>query len=205
MQLLPKNVLQNSPGARPAVAIALGMVGILPFSIPFDLMLVDGHFIPEMALYQNCYAATILSFLGGIRWGAALERTALKPSSRDLVISVVPQLWGWGALVVSHCMDCLVTGNVGVSIGLVLMGMADVWDKRYPAWFRMLRFVLTTGAVASMMAVLWCFRTMDQKSIKVYGNEWYAKISRDMFGGKKNEESQGSEGVSEEEKKLVEE
>lgn len=47
------------------------------------------------------------------------------------------------------------------------MGMADVWDKRYPAWFRMLRFVLTTGAVASMMAVLWCFRTMDQKSIKV--------------------------------------
>lgn len=74
--------------------------------MPFAIGAVAIWFAPEpfrtiAAPVVVVYAAVILSFLGGIAWGAACAAAAGEPwsdeSSRLLVLSVVPALVGWGA------------------------------------------------------------------------------------------------------------
>ena len=46
------------------------------------------------------YGAVILSFLGGIRWGAALRGIGASQRRFDFAISVIPSLAGWAALLI---------------------------------------------------------------------------------------------------------
>ena len=102
------------------------------------------------------YAAVILSFLGGIRWGAALfhagpagRRTA---SGATFIASVVPSLAGWVALFPPE----------PVGLGLLVLAFAaqGAWDAlaaqsgRLPDWFGRLRVAITLGAVVSLVLAL---------------------------------------------------
>ncbi|KHK91475.1 DUF3429 domain-containing protein [Novosphingobium malaysiense] len=82
--------------ALPRPVIVLGLSGIVPQALCLGGALIssDWHWI---ALAAGCfYAALILSFLGGMWWMQALERSALDWG--PYILAVIPSLAGWAAL-----------------------------------------------------------------------------------------------------------
>ncbi|XP_047736087.1 transmembrane protein 69 [Hyalella azteca] len=137
--------------------MVLGLAGLIPFAASPYLMISSGHFLPDIAIYQTFYGATILSFLGGVRWGFTVpSNSPQNPDITNLGYSVVPQLWGCGSLVLGHYMECIVVANVGVMLGLAITGYMDLSMAGYPVWFKGLRFCLTVGALLSLFSVLAC-------------------------------------------------
>lgn len=137
-------------GTRGA-AWVLGLGGLVPFVALAILTLVapQGPVPPDLlTLMISGYAAVILSFLGGIRWGAVL------PQSRDgaatLALSVVPSLLAWAFLLVP-----VPARFACFAAAFLVQGVIDVAAARrgaLPAWFGALRTVLTVGAAGSMAA-----------------------------------------------------
>ena len=84
--------LGDEPVRIPGTARMLGYGGVLPFAAMVLNQVMVGPLSADFALKVFvCYSAAILSFLGGIRWGAATNlQTAM---GRELVIAVVPSLW----------------------------------------------------------------------------------------------------------------
>ena len=94
------------------------------------------------------YAATILSFLGGIRWGAALREPDGGLVATDYIFGVTPQLFGWGALFLPDPWRFALLG-----LGLLVLGPIDrnlVARGLAPPWFGRLRTVLSLGAGAAL-------------------------------------------------------
>lgn len=136
----------------PGAAAWLGGLG----AVPFVVLAVAGHYADTSwqapVLFALCaYGAVILSFLGGIQWGLAIAGYGGAPESRRdrrLVLSIVPSLLGWGALLLP------------VSVALLLLAVAFgamLWlDIRAsavgeaPVWYPRLRWPLTFTVAASL-------------------------------------------------------
>ncbi|MGB7206158.1 MAG: DUF3429 domain-containing protein [Anderseniella sp.] len=135
----------------PSSALWLGLAGLLPFWLPLlPHTGFEGLTSPDQAvIIQMAYAAIILSFLGGIRWGAALKLPRGPLQSTLFVLSVVPSLAGFAALILP------VTAGLLILIGGFLV--QGVWDiqssqhKQLPPWFGVLRAILTAGAVLALI------------------------------------------------------
>lgn len=100
------------------------------------------------------YAASILSFLGGIQWGLGLSMTHdQKQAAWVLGISVFPSLIAWSALL----QEGLVLGY-GVALGGLLSALAvDRYLMRMellPAWFWTLRMRITAAACVSLLLAI---------------------------------------------------
>ncbi|XP_049910802.1 transmembrane protein 69-like [Epinephelus moara] len=137
----------------PKPALYLGFAGLLPFVAPTLLMAVTESYYPELAYAQLAYGASIVSFLGGSRWGFALpESSPAKPDWINLANSVVPSLLAWVAMLMS---DSLVSATTMVIMGL---GISLHYDlsllPTYPSWFKALRNVLTIVAFLSLLGTL---------------------------------------------------
>ena len=155
-------------GAVPFVGLTL----LIPFGAPlaealglFPLALQIGWWASVMLVL---YAAVILSFLGGIRFGVAVAEP-LRPGARgDVAWSVIPSLAGW---------VLAITGMLGQFSGFTVITAAAlalfvacfllqwVWDRRsvrserVPLWFGRLRSRITlvvapTLAAASLLLAL---------------------------------------------------
>jgi hypothetical protein len=138
----------NTGGTRNAAA-GLMAAGVLPFAAAAILTLglggsYQGWIAEEIA---TLYGAVILSFLGGIRWGAALDRG---PSSA-LVFSVMPSLAGFGSLFVDARAALLIL------IGGFALQM--IWDAistlQLPEWFIRMRLAVTVFVTACLLIVLY--------------------------------------------------
>jgi hypothetical protein len=125
-------------GIIPFAALALWLYGIAP----------DHPWRQATIVLLTGYAAVTLSFLGGVRWGmTVLARHAGRP--RDLLLSIVPPLLGWAALL------------AGPPLVFVLLAVAfaaqGAWDSltlppgSAPDWFRRTRIQLTMLAVAALI------------------------------------------------------
>ena len=140
-------------GKIPAPALWLGLAGLLPFAVPLLPMMTGNPITADRAaLLQMVYAAVILSFLGGIRWGAALKLPRGPLQSTLFVLSVLPSLAGFAALVLPATV-----GLVLLIGSFLLQGAWDVQaaqNRRLPPWFATLRAILTTGAVLALVAGL---------------------------------------------------
>ncbi|XP_022602253.1 transmembrane protein 69-like isoform X1 [Seriola dumerili] len=137
----------------PKPALYLGFAGLIPFVAPAVLMAVTESYFPELAYAQLAYGASIVSFLGGARWGFALpESSPAKPDWINLANSVVPSLFAWVAMVMS---DSIVPAATMVIMGL---GISLHYDlsllPTYPSWFKALRSILTTVAFFSLVGTL---------------------------------------------------
>lgn len=126
----------------------LGLLGLLPFLAASGVY----AFGPERwsgpaLLALLAYSAAILSFLGGIRWGAEMNA---RPGARlSLVLSNAPPLVAF-ALLAAPAIDA--RWQIG---GFLLAFVAQgLWDLtlRGPNWWPLLRLVLTAG-VALCLAV----------------------------------------------------
>ncbi|TSL22063.1 Transmembrane protein 69 [Bagarius yarrelli] len=141
--------LKNAP--KPA--LYLGFSGLVPFVFPPLLMAITETYIPELAYAQVVYGASVVSFLGGARWGFALpESSPAKPDWLNLANSVVPSLMAWVALLFSHS---IIQSGMIVIIGL---GISLHYDlallPTYPSWFKAMRTILTTVAFFSLLATI---------------------------------------------------
>lgn len=143
--------LDGSAPARPALPYGLGLAGLIPFWA-LALARVTGWppGLPAGAVdfLLLTYAATILSFLGGIRWGAALRAPDGARVATDYVFGVTPQLFAWGALLLPGPWRFAALG-----LGLLVLGPIDrnlVTRGLAPAWFGSLRLLLSLGAGAAL-------------------------------------------------------
>lgn len=141
----------------PKPALYLGFSGLIPFLSAPLFMAATQSFHPEVAYAQMAYGASIVSFLGGARWGFAMPAgSPAKPDWMNLGNSVVPSLLAWLALL---CRDNITEGALVVIMGL---GLSLHYDLSllpgYPVWFRAMRTVLTLVATFSLVAT-------DRKSV----------------------------------------
>uniref|UniRef100_A0A667YJF1 Transmembrane protein 69 n=1 Tax=Myripristis murdjan TaxID=586833 RepID=A0A667YJF1_9TELE len=149
----------------PKPALYLGFSGLIPFLSAPLLMAVTQSFYPDVAFAQVVYGASIVSFLGGARWGFALpDGSPAKPDWMNLGNSVVPSLLAWLALL---CRDNVAEGAFVVIMGL---GLSLHYDLTllpgYPAWFKAMRTVLTLVATFSLVATLALKKFCPEKQIK---------------------------------------
>jgi hypothetical protein len=129
----------------------LGYAGVLPFAALAGLSLAAPGEIRELALRAFLfYSAVILSFLGGIRWGAAARQGSAGDSA--YVVSVIPSLWAVACLAWP---DPAVSAW-GLALGFAVAGLGD-WLRPgagVPSWMRPLRARLTLAVLACHAAVL---------------------------------------------------
>lgn len=138
-------------GVNPSLPFLLGLSGLIPF---WGLALAKAtgwpHAIPagEIDAMLATYAATILSFLGGIRWGVAVATASRRRIAADFVFGVTPQLFAWGALALPDPWRFWVLG-----VGVLALGPIDrnlVARGLAPDWFGRLRIILSLGAGAAL-------------------------------------------------------
>lgn len=140
--------LKDSP--KPAIYVAASV--LFPFvSVPLTMAIQQASY-PELAFAEIAYAASILSFLGGIRWGFTLpEGSPAKPDWLNLGNSIVPPLLAWITLLFKD----LTTAGIMVIIGLMIALNNDlVLLPTYPDWFKALLVILTLVAAFATFVTL---------------------------------------------------
>ena len=129
----------------------LGWAGLVPFGLA---ALVTHSEINVLVLYGflggTAYGAVILSFLGAVHWGLAMQDNR---SPYWYVWSITPALFGFASLL-------LLDSEMRVVMLIPLFALAwsvDFKAANYgliPNWYMRLRFKLTAGAVISLTAML---------------------------------------------------
>lgn len=134
------------------MAWGLSLAGAIPFVFLAMAIAVMAKTHPLMGLAQDMlktYAAVILSFLGGIRWGHAMRSAEPETGRRVFVYSVIPSLIGWFAIL-------LPAPYVFAVFALAFAGQG-AWDSFagqngvFGLWFAKLRIVITLIVVAAMV------------------------------------------------------
>jgi hypothetical protein len=130
------------------LALRLAYAGLIPFVLGALLVWLlagyqaEAHAFVTLAL--SCYAALIISFLGGIHWGLGMRQSV--PSPQPFVWGVLPALLAWVAVVMPPYAGLVLHG--------VLLVLCYLVDRRsYPAlgagaWLT-LRFRLSAVAALS--------------------------------------------------------
>ena len=139
--------------SSPVPALVLGFSGLLPFLAAPAYIISCNAFIGSVAVCQVAYGATILSFLGGVRWGITLtEESGVRPSWFNLGYSVTPPLVAWLGLMMPN----IILSNLILIGGLAGAAYLDTVMWGYPPWFRALRFMLSFIAILSLWTTLMC-------------------------------------------------
>lgn len=130
----------------PRVVLAWGLLGLIPFlGLPLLAAVV-----PQLGGGSDralgLYAAIILSFLGGARWGQAVGVAA--PDPGRIALSMAPSVAAWG-------LSLMPADHSGLQLAGLAAALAAhlAWDLRardLPAWYPRLRLLLTAGALAGL-------------------------------------------------------
>ena len=142
----------NKHFAARRTAHLLGFAGLIPFiTLSIGCTLVHPDWLPILVAGQLSYAVAILSFLGGVHWGAAVLCTELSSQRTRLAL-----LWG-----VTPSLIAVFSAQLLLGLGFAFMTAAFVAayliDKRLYAWYAMpdwflsLRLRLTSVVVASLL------------------------------------------------------
>lgn len=133
-------------GSAPPAVLAFGLLGTIPFwSLPMAALLAPS-WMGVAAAVEAAYAALILSFMGGARWGLAVRDPT--PDPVVVGLAMTPTLAGLAALVFFHGATRLQL--FGLAAALTLSWGWDFSAKRLPPWYARLRTGLTLGAVGGL-------------------------------------------------------
>lgn len=133
------------------VAHLLGFAALTPFFLlSLACFLVHKDWLPSIVRGQLGYGIAILSFLGGIHWGAALAKAdlSLEQTKQSLIWGVVPAMIAFCSLML----------EVGLGFAVLMFGIVGAYqvDKRLyeryqmPDWFLLLRLKLTWVVVLAL-------------------------------------------------------
>lgn len=138
----------------PQTARILGFLGLIPFLLGglgvWVAAFGDLRFaLPIMVL---AYGALIASFLGGVRWGAAMQNNRADSQPRHLVMAIMPSLVALMAflLPLPQAFGLLIILFTAQAVLDVTAG--DNGDLQ--AWYKPLRLWLSIIACASMASLL---------------------------------------------------
>ncbi len=138
-----------APAAIPTAPLALGLAGLIPFWALALGLLVHGAFgfrVAALDLALATYAAVIVSFLGGMRWGLAVRAG---DGGLNYAISVVPSLVAWALLAAPEPWRLAGLGLTALALGPIDLGL--VRSGMAPPWFGRLRLILSTGAGLALL------------------------------------------------------
>lgn len=144
----------SSEKSPPAVPLALGLAGLVPF---FALAPMAAGWIGPILvasaesarLMLAVYGVAILAFLGGVRWGLAMTYDSQEASRRDYLLSVLPAIAAWAAFALAAPWDLRTIALMHLAWGLMDYGLAC--RTVAPEWYGRLRLALS--AVAAIL--LW--------------------------------------------------
>jgi hypothetical protein len=137
-----------------STAAWLGWLGLLPFLLG-TLLVLHPEWREAGLLAFRSYGAVILSFLGGVRWGAALAES--RGQGAALSVAVLPALVGWTALLAPPAsgMSLLAAGFLAQAALDARFPPPGVW----PAAYRRLRLRLSAAVLALHAGVLMVLAT----------------------------------------------
>lgn len=132
-------------------SLTVGILGLIPFVTIFVCCLITpaDQEVYDLLIYLFVsYAAIISSFLGGIQWGlitASADR--IYSVFLPLLISTIPALMGWSALIfVTNLFYSLII----IVISFILALAHDYYlynTKATPYWFLNIRVPLTSAVI----------------------------------------------------------
>lgn len=144
----------------PFLAVLLGLAGLIPFlggSYAALAYADEGRRMGLLAL--AAYGAVILSFLGGVHWGIALQaggaQTVHAQRSR-YALGVLPSLIGWAGLLVVF-LGLPKTGLLVLIAGFVATTVTEARGTKLgwvPAAYMGLRWLLSVIVVVCLVAVV---------------------------------------------------
>ncbi|CCD93687.1 conserved membrane hypothetical protein [Bradyrhizobium sp. ORS 375] len=128
----------------------LGLGGLIPF-VGLALLVIAGQGPARLIALQAqiAYGAVILSFLGAVHWGLAVQTPALADWWR-MAWGVTPALLGWTALLLPAA-PSLILLTAALLAALVVDELCFGGNDQR-SWFLKLRRLLSVGAMASMLA-----------------------------------------------------
>ena len=133
-------------GHTPRGVLAYGVLGIIPFWSLAVASVLAPKWVDVAVAIEAVYAALILSFLGGARWGLAVRDAA--PNPIVVGLAMTPTLAGLAALV--FLPDAARLQLTVLTAALALNWAWDVSAKGLPPWYARLRTGLTIGAVSGL-------------------------------------------------------
>lgn len=138
----------------PGAPLALTLAGLAPFAAGAGVMWAarqDPVLQAQAGLTLLVYGAVILSFIGGVRWGAEVAGSEA-PRGAVLALSVLGSLAAW-VLVLCGVLCALNWQVFAAAAGAHLLhGVWDTGAAGLPAWMRRLRAIGTFGAAAALLA-----------------------------------------------------
>ena len=140
--------------AVPRTALWLGLAGLIPFvSGGIGVWLnVLGDIRFALPLIVLAYGCLIAAFLGGVRWGAAMQNNVANHLPRQLIIAIMPTL-----MALIPFMLPLPQAFTLLIVLFVAQGVLDltaVQQTRLVDWYAPLRILLTIIAALSMASIL---------------------------------------------------
>ena len=123
----------------------LGYLGLLPLIIGCVVLSAAPHQSGQITEVMQAYAAIILTFVGAIHWGRALD---LKDTWL-MTVSVIPSLLAWFSLLLSPQWGLPV-----LMVAFLSMNIFDLGQYFGMRWFRRLRSTLTL-ALCGLLLFSW--------------------------------------------------
>jgi hypothetical protein len=136
------------------LAHQLGFAGLVPFVLmALACWIVGADVVPSFVTAQQVFSIVILSFLGGIHWGATMV-------SGELSAEQTKRALGWS--VVPTMIACLGTMFGAFDLAVLIAGFLGSYqvDKRLYKWYKLadwfirLRFILTCVVVAALLITM---------------------------------------------------
>lgn len=142
------SMTQQSDETAPTLVALLGWLGLLPFLVPPVAAVIEPGLGRGLIQAQTIYAGLILSFLGGSRWGQAVQ--AATPDGVVVSIAMLPTIVALGLLAAPSLSPDLRIG--GLAFALVVHWLWDIATVRQPRWYAKLRTTLSIAAVIGLTA-----------------------------------------------------
>lgn len=131
----------------PLFVSQLGYAGLIPFiMLAMALWLFPDIYFERITQALLSYAAIILSFMGAVHWGLAMDGAVKR---LQFGVSVVPALAAWSASLMSPMWNYSILIVSFVSLCLFDNYMAR--KNRTPKWYPVLRIPLTVVVVISLI------------------------------------------------------
>lgn len=142
--------MTDTPASYRRTALILTAAGAIPFlGFSVATATLEAPTNATAGLWLQTYAAVILSFLGGIRWGVSLGEGP--PDSTTLLLSVLPALLGWVILPFAIILQPAAYWYLALA-ALFLAQLAWDWSSAsLPAWFKPMRLGATVAAMGSLV------------------------------------------------------
>ena len=140
---------QTNPGLAPAPALIVGAGGLVPFvCLP---ILSASHPASELLLQALAtYAAVILSFVGALHWGYALQTNSQgRMALLQYGWGVLPALAGWLALQLHLVLTLRIQALTFIACYAVDHVLAAA--EKTPRWFLQMRAWLSAIACAALL------------------------------------------------------